>query len=156
MKIYSREWKCSAKTSREILYLCFRCSLSTSACGGFDDSIKSDFLTERYLCILRIVHNTSLRSGICILRIVVHNTYYRRAAGPIGLFVIKLDKTQKRWRLMKVADVFLHSLIREQNPLIDLSNKGGESSNQGTHKSIKYPCLCSIWKWMIHLWLVNF
>jgi hypothetical protein len=31
-----------------------------------------------------------------------------------------------------------HSLIREQNPLVDLSNKGEDSSNQGTHKSIKY------------------
>jgi hypothetical protein len=39
---------------------------------------------------------------------------------------------------MKVADVLIHSLIREQNPLVDLSNKGEESSNQGTHKSIKY------------------
>jgi hypothetical protein len=39
---------------------------------------------------------------------------------------------------MKVADFLLHSLIREQNPLVDLSNKGGDSSNQVTHKSIKY------------------
>jgi hypothetical protein len=87
MKMF-RETLTFRKTSRKILYLCFRCSLSTSACGGFDVSIKSDFLAERYLCILRIVHNTSLRSGICILRIVVHNTYYRRAAGPIGLLFL--------------------------------------------------------------------
>jgi hypothetical protein len=39
---------------------------------------------------------------------------------------------------MKVADVLFHSFIREQNPLVDLSNKGEDSSNQGTHKSIKY------------------
>jgi hypothetical protein len=39
---------------------------------------------------------------------------------------------------MKVADALFHSLIREQNPFVDLSNKGEESSNQGTHKYIRY------------------
>jgi hypothetical protein len=39
---------------------------------------------------------------------------------------------------MKVADVLFNSLIREQNPLVDLSKQGEESSIQGTHKSIRY------------------
>jgi hypothetical protein len=39
---------------------------------------------------------------------------------------------------MKVADVLFHALIREQNLFVDLSNKGEDSSNLGTHKSIKY------------------
>jgi hypothetical protein len=39
---------------------------------------------------------------------------------------------------MKVAHFLFHALIREKNPFIDLSNKGEDSSNQGTHKSIKY------------------
>ncbi len=68
--------------------------------------------------------------------------HYAEAAVSLWLlqypFVIKLDKTWKRWRSMKVADILFHSLIREQNPFVDLSNKGGDSSNQGTHKSIKY------------------
>ncbi len=40
---------------------------------------------------------------------------------------------------MKGADFLFHSLIREQNPLVDLSNKGEDSANQGTHKSIQVP-----------------
>jgi hypothetical protein len=39
---------------------------------------------------------------------------------------------------MKVADLLLHASIREQNLFVDLSNKKEDSSNQGTHKSIKY------------------
>ncbi len=55
-------------------------------------------------------------------------------------FVVAMQKLQFHYDYskMKVADVLFHSLIREQNPLVDLSNKGEESSNQGTHKSIKY------------------
>jgi hypothetical protein len=61
---------------------------------------------------------------------------------------------------MKVADFMFYLLIREQNPLVDLSNKGKDSSNQvNTNPSSTLnnkSCLCSIWKWMIHLWLVDF
>jgi hypothetical protein len=39
---------------------------------------------------------------------------------------------------MKVADFLFHALIREQNPFVDLSNKGEDSSKKGTHKFIKY------------------
>ncbi len=39
---------------------------------------------------------------------------------------------------MKVADFLLHALISKQNPSADLSNKGEDPCNQGTHKSIKY------------------
>jgi hypothetical protein len=39
---------------------------------------------------------------------------------------------------MKVADFVFHALIREQNLIVELSNKGEDSSNQVTHKSIKY------------------
>ncbi len=44
-------------------------------------------------------------------------------------FVIKLDKTQKCWCSLTVADFFFHSLIREQNPFIDLLKKGEDFSN---------------------------
>ncbi len=61
---------------------------------------------------------------------------------------------------MKVADFLFHAWIRSQNPFVDLSNKE-DSSKQGTHKFLSSTwnnksCLCSIWKWMIHLWLVDF
>ncbi len=39
---------------------------------------------------------------------------------------------------MKVADFLFRALIRKQNPSADLAYKGEDSSNQGSHKSIKY------------------
>ncbi len=61
---------------------------------------------------------------------------------------------------MKVADVLFHSLISEQNLLVDLSNMDKNPPSR-VHTNLSgilnnSSCLCSIWKWMIHLWLAYF
>ncbi len=51
---------------------------STMACGGFDVSIKSDFLMEQYVCIL---YTYKIRLAV----ITVCLSKCQKAAGPIGL-----------------------------------------------------------------------
>ena len=69
------------------------------ACGGFDVSIKSDFLAERYIFILHeYIHlNNNMYEHTDILhhervkytkKLTVCLSVCGRAAGPIGLYLV--------------------------------------------------------------------